>query len=334
VKNREVRRILYVPPRGIGDIMFSMPLLHSLRVAYPQAEIYVPITRDKQMALDLVGFVNPTNRFLPKPADDFLAAERWQASLNGDKTEKFRLEKLIYEKYLAGEQFDIALIPKDFTIDAIGCPRQVCSRDVKKAGIIRASNHMVDGFLAFADYLGIPKNICFDLDIDIRRNVALSSGWELKSDKPYVVLNLGASLGRKVWSEGGYSETASWCLDNGLNVVLVGDKDSFDRASQITDGESRVFNTVLRNSYSMDLKNLALLSLKSTALVSPDTGILHIGDAIGANVIGLYGHTSPQKYGPYNNLDNVVSRFDGDKLVKNIPSKQVIEKLEEVIQIK
>ncbi len=332
MKSREVKRILYAPPRGIGDIMFSLPLLHSLRDAYPNTQIYVPIPEDKQNVLDLVGFLRTTNRYLPKPSQDSLARDRWQASVRGDTKEKYRLEKLIYEKYLKGESFDLALIPKGFTIDGINCDNQICEEDLRNAGISQNGSHMVDRFLGFVDYLRIPKIMSFDLDIDTERNATLSSGWELNSGKPYAVLNLGASLGRKVWNERGYSEIASWCLDNGLNVVLVGDKGSFDKALSIQANEGRVLNTVLRRGYAFDLENFACLASKSSVVVSPDTGVLHLADAVGTKVVGLYGPTSPKKYAPYNNKDNIVSRFDDDKNVGNIPSKEVIKRLEKVVQ--
>ena len=332
MKNKNISKILYAPPRGIGDMMFSLPLLHSLRGAYPEADIYVPIPRDKKNVLDLVGFLKATWRYLPKPSEDTLARDRWQASVRGDTKEKYRLEKLIYEKCLDGEEFDLALIPKDFTIDGIDCPTQVCERDLRNAGIDTNGRHMVDRFLGFADYLGIQKRVIFDLNVDEEDDTTLTSGWEIDSDKPYVVLNLGASLDRKVWSDRGYTETASWCLDNGLNVILVGNKDCFDMSLKIRGEEGRVLNTVLREGYSFDLENFARLALRAGAFVSPDTGMLHVADAAGARVIGLYGPTSPLKYAPYNNKKHVISRNNSDRNVQNISSKEVIDKLEEVIK--
>ncbi len=332
MESKDVRKILYAPPRGIGDIMFSLPLLHSLRGAYPSAQIYVPIPSDKQNVLDLVGFLRKTQRYLPKPSQDPLARDRWQASVSGDTKEKYRLEKLIYDKYLLGEEFDLALIPKEFTIDGIDCDTQICETDLINSVVNKNSSHMVDRFLGFVDYLGIPRIMSFDLDIDKEKDTTLSSGWKLESDKPYVVLNLGASLGRKVWSDKGYIETASWCLDNDFNVVLVGDKDSFDRALRVQDNERRVLNTVLREGYSFDLENFGRLALKAKSVVSPDTGILHVADASGARVIGLYGPTSPIKYAPYNNQGYVISRFNSDQNIQNIPSREVIKRLEEVVQ--
>ena len=330
--NEDIKRILYAPPRGIGDMMFSLPLLHSLREAYPNAEIRVPIPKDKKDVLDLVGFLRRTQRYLPKPSEDPLARDRWQASVRGDTKEKYRLEKLIYETYLKDEEFDLALIPKDFTIDRIDCPVQICERDLRAKGIDANGKHMVERFLGFANYLGIKRKICFDLGFDKREETTLNSGWRIESDKPYVVLNLGASLGRKIWSDQGYIETASWCLDNGLNVILVGDRDCFDRASKIQGEENRILNTVLREGYSFNLANFARLALRSGAVVSPDTGMLHVADASGARVIGLYGPTSPLKYAPYNNRDNVVSRHTIDQDIQNISAQEVIKRLERLVQ--
>ncbi len=109
MNDKKISRILYTPPRGIGDLVFSLPLLHSLRTAHPSAEIYVPIAKDKSDILSLIGGVKRTPRFLPKPSEDSLAAQRWQASERGDIKEKYRLERLIFEKYLQGEAYDLAL---------------------------------------------------------------------------------------------------------------------------------------------------------------------------------------------------------------------------------
>ncbi|HLC77695.1 MAG TPA: glycosyltransferase family 9 protein [Candidatus Nanoarchaeia archaeon] len=328
----KIDKILYTSPRGIGDVMFSLPLLHSLREAYSQARIYVPIPRDKQDVLNLVGFIEPTSRFLPKPSEDPLARERWQASVNEDTREKYRLEKLIYEKYLNGEEYDLALIPKDFKIDTIDCPTQINQDDLREEGFLPTSGHMVNRFLSFADYGGIPRKYCFDLGFDKSKEIRLNSGWTVKSDKPYIVFNLGASVGKKTWTAKGFRETAEWAHGNGFNVILVGDNASYDGALEIQGNDQRILNTVLKDSYSFNLQNFARLASRSSAVISGDTGMLHVADAAGARVIGLYGPTDPERYAPFNNKQNVVSRNGIDNDAKNIKASQVIEKLEEVVK--
>lgn len=326
------KRILYAIPRGIGDFMFSLPLLHSLRSAYSKAEIFTPIPKDKQKALKLVGLTKESRRYLPKPSEDPLAMERWRASVNGDKNEKYRLEKLIYEKYLEGEQFDLALIPKDFKIDSIDCPRQICDNDLGRAGIDGKNQHMVDRFLGFACYIGIPGEMCFDLNLNLTDPITLTNGQVFDARRPYIVLNIGASTDKRVWNYRGYQETTRWALKNGLDVVVVGDSSFSDVASRIKEEGNNVSNLILSSGYLINLENLARLAYKSKALVSPDTGPLHIADAAGARVVGLYGPTSPIKFGPYHNMGNVVSRNNSDKNVQNISSREVIKKIEEVTQ--
>ena len=324
------KRILYTPPRGIGDFMFSLPLLHSLKHKFPNAEIFSPIPRDKQGALNLIGFVKKTQKFLPKPSDDPLAAKRWEASKSGNVTKKYKIEKQIYEKYLHGENFDLALIPKNFHINSISCDTQISDLDLQQANLQTNGIHMVDRFLKFAEYLGIEKEMCFDLNLNKTDPAMNTHGDYINIKNPYIILSLDGSTNKKIWTQNGYSEVAKWGLKNGFEIILVGDPRRYQLSTHIN-GKG-IHNMVLPQGYSFNLENFAKLAYHSQAIVSPDTGVAHLSDAIGAHVIGLYGPTSPIKYAPYNNQDNVVSTFQTDKDTKSIQSKKVIEKLEKILK--
>lgn len=327
MKSKSIKSILYTPPRGIGDMMFSLPLLHSLKEAYSESEIYLSIPKDKKEVLDLIGFVKPTLNFLPKPSDDSLAAERWIASQNGDTLRKYELERLIYEKYLCGS-FDLAIIPKNFKIESIDCKTQINDTDVlKKLGKLD-NLHMVERFSRFADYLEIKRVNSFELDFDKDEPATLKDGSDLNL-RDYIVLNLDASSPQKVWSQNGYSEIISWGRKKGFSIVLVGGPNSYPLSQQLR--QKGITNTVKNKGYAFDLENIAKLALHSRVLLSPDTGVLHVADAAGAKVVGLYGPTSPEKYAPWNNKDNVISRFSSDKKTENISSKEVVKKLEEIL---
>lgn len=43
--------------------------------------------------------------------------------------------------------------------------------------------------------------------------------------------------------------------------------------------------------------------------VAPDTGPLHVAVAVGAPVVGLFGHTNPWRAGPYRHRDLIVDRY-------------------------
>jgi heptosyltransferase I len=48
-----------------------------------------------------------------------------------------------------------------------------------------------------------------------------------------------------------------------------------------------------------DIRRLIWLLDGATVVLSPDTGPLHIANALGREVVGLYGYTNPLRYGPY-----------------------------------
>ena len=58
----------------------------------------------------------------------------------------------------------------------------------------------------------------------------------------------------------------------------------------------------------LDLVHLAALISEASLLVSNSTGPLHLADALGKNVIGLYSpflFSSPARWGPYRQPENV-----------------------------
>lgn len=326
-------KILYVPPRGIGDLVFSLPLLHSLRSALiPPAEIEIPIpNRDslKQM-LDLIGFVKPCDVFLPTPSEDPLAKERWEASQSGDSNKKYAIEEKIFEKYLAGKSYDLAIVAKPFKIKSIKT-LQVSRKGLEEMGFDWKRAHMVDGFLAFADYMGIPPIKRFDLDFDRNSRARTLGGEEVGIQEPYILFNLGASSNSKKLTSETYSKVSKWLEKKGFNTVLVGTPQEYQDAREIEASGKGVINLVSNDCLTFDLRNYTILASQSKAVIGGDSGLLHLADATGTTVIGVYGPTNPAKVGPYNNLARVVSRYNSDQNITNVNGGELIGKLEEIV---
>ncbi len=330
----ENHKILYIPPRGIGDLVFSLPLLHSIRSALmPPAEIEIPIPNReslKQM-LNLIGFVKPCDIFLPTPSEDRLARERWEASQAGDSKGKYAAEKKIFDKYLAGKSYDLGIIAKPFKISSINA-LQISRKNLEEMNFDWKKAHMVDGFLAFATYMGIPPIERFDLNFDRNSEVRLANGNSPQIDKPYVIFNLGASDNARKWGSEKYVEVSKWLDEQGYCSALVGTPIEYGEAQEIENNGKGIINLVSPSTYMLNLNNYAILASRSSGVISGDTGLLHLADAVGVKVIGLYGKACPEKTGPYNNQTRVVSRYDTDKDITNITSNDVIRKLEEIVK--
>jgi heptosyltransferase-1 len=79
-----------------------------------------------------------------------------------------------------------------------------------------------------------------------------------------------------------------------------------------------------------NLRELAWILQKAELVIGADTGPLHLADALGTKVIGLYGPTDPRRNGPYRQLQHCIDRFQTTKWMESITVEEVMTMLEEV----
>ena len=104
---------------------------------------------------------------------------------------------------------------------------------------------------------------------------------------------------------------------HGLRVLVTGGPSEIEKAygERITAlSKAPVIDLVGKTS----LKQLMALLGRATALISPDSGPVHMGTAAGTPVIGLYATTNPDRAGPYlsqrwrvNRYPEALAKFDG-----------------------
>ena len=58
------------------------------------------------------------------------------------------------------------------------------------------------------------------------------------------------------------------------------------------------------------LKQLPALLERGQLLMTPDSGPMHIGNAMGTKVLGLHAASNPARSGPYSDLRYCVDRYD------------------------
>lgn len=79
------------------------------------------------------------------------------------------------------------------------------------------------------------------------------------------------------------------------------------------------------------LRELAWILRTAELVIGGDTGPLHLADALGARVIGLYGPTDPSRNGPYHQPGRVIDRFRTTKSMESISVEEVMKMLERVL---
>jgi lipopolysaccharide heptosyltransferase I len=78
------------------------------------------------------------------------------------------------------------------------------------------------------------------------------------------------------------------------------------------------------------LRELASILQNAEVVVGGDTGPLHLADALGTKVVGLYGPTNPRRNGPYRQLDHCIDHFTTTKWMESISVEEVVTMLEKV----
>jgi heptosyltransferase III len=125
--------------------------------------------------------------------------------------------------------------------------------------------------------------------------------------KPFMVIHAGSGGSALDWPLDKFGQLANRAAkDLKLQVVLTG---TTSEKKQIDSVAMFAKINLIRLEGQLDIKELSYLLKKSSIVVANSTGPLHLADAVGAKVVGLYCPLQacrPQRWGPYSQLDSVV----------------------------
>lgn len=199
--------------------------------------------------------------------------------------------------------------------------------------------HVEDQYFEFLRYLGIePLPVDWKFVITEEEREAQRAFYATQ-ERPTCTMVLGTSRREKNWAPENYAAIVDALdLEHGLQVILVGGESPVEKQA----AEIVVANTesnplvMLKN----DLRRLIWIVDGCALMVAPDTGPLHIANALGVPVVGMYGFTNPKRCGPYRKgLDLVVdgyANFPGEDYVpsmeyrdgmKRVTVEMVLEKV-------
>ena len=110
-----------------------------------------------------------------------------------------------------------------------------------------------------------------------------------------VLLNLGASRPEKLWPRASFREVAAALVERGLGpVALTGGPGDRGAAAEVGEGLD-VLDLTGRTS----LPELWELCRRSRAMLTADTGPMHLCAAVGTPVVALFGPGDPARTGPF-----------------------------------
>jgi heptosyltransferase I len=295
------KRIAIVRLSAIGDVIHVLPLVGSIRAAAPDAHI--------------TWIIQPTPHELVQHhagVDEFVLFER-----------KPLLRNLLrFRQRMRDREFDLVIAPhtslKAGLITAsLNAPRKV-GFDRARAPELnwlftterippRPRGHMQDEVLEFVDYLGIPRTLEWGIEPTPEERERYAPLLP-EADGPTVALALASSLDRKDWPAARFAELADRLADEmGARSVLVGGRSP--REMEAVAEVRRLARSRPLDLGAWDLRRLTYLIDRADVLVSPDSGPLHIGVALGTPSVALMGYTNPKRVGPYRFRELMVDAF-------------------------
>ena len=171
--------------------------------------------------------------------------------------------------------------------------------------------HVLESYLDFARLLGVEDlSLAWDLPVP---EAAVEEAHHITAASPYLLISPCANprlRNFRNWSAEGYAAVIehAW-RQHGLKTVLTGGGSTQERQLgeriRALCPEEVVIDVIGETS----LKGLLALIRDSRAVVAPDSGPVHMANALGAPVVGLYATTNPERAGPYRWRDFVVDRY-------------------------
>jgi heptosyltransferase I len=169
--------------------------------------------------------------------------------------------------------------------------------------------HVLEGFHAFADALGIAKSSTLTWPIAVSKDDEQFADSIKTNVGKFVAICPAASKLERSWDPERYAEIAKYIRGVGYSVVLCGGPGPLDK--QLETQIQSYFDEPLPSLVGKtSLKQMFCVLGEADAVIAPDTGPAHMATAAGTPVIGLYAHSNPRRTGPYMSLDNTVNVYD------------------------
>lgn len=299
------------PPRSVcllrlsalGDVTHVLPVVHALRAAWPHVALTWVIGK-------------PEYRLLAELPDvEFVVVDKasgWQGYRR-------------LRRQLAGRRFD-ALLLMQLALRAnwlstavradlrIGYDRARAKElhgvfiNRRIAPMPDAHPHVRDVLASFLVPLGLPA-AAPEWKFPISAEARAWAAQQLPGDQPTLIVSPCSSHRARNWLPDRYAAVADHAAARGWRIVLCGGRSTMER--QMADTIALAMRHPALDLTGKDsLPQLPALLERADLVLSPDSGPVHIANAVGTRVLGLYACTDPRRSGPYSDLRWTVDRYD------------------------
>jgi len=300
----QVRRILVVKLRSIGDTVLSTPSLIALRRQAPQAEI--DILLEDWVAPVLDGFEGVNVISMGAGVTDRLSTARHLRSRHYDVA--FNLHGGTTSTFLtwasgAKHRFGNADYQYSFLYNhLLSSPADFWGRK---------QLHSAEQQLALMGYSGVPVDDLPKTHLTVTDDALTSvsttcgSGWV---GDDFALLHPSTAFETKQWSSEKFANLAEVLVSKGLKVIAVTSK----AESGVLEDMKRIATVPIKTFDRLTLPEITALASKARVFIGNDSGIAHMAAAIGTPTVVIFGSSNRTHWRPWTDAPNeiVYNPFD------------------------
>lgn len=307
-------RILIIRPSALGDVARSVPVLASLRAAYPSAKIDW-LVRDS--FAPIIAAHPALNEVVPFPRNDF---SKWFRTLRFDKLRAFG-------RSLRDRNYDIVLDAQGLARSgwmawASNAPLRVGHRDARELGWLAMTHrvrtpkltHTVDKMLSLLGPLDVP--VMRDRSAMRLYSAVKDQAWlrdEPYAHRTYIVLAPTSVWPSKEWPADRFAVLADHLSKrgalNGHTIVLVGAKHERERIAPLLAVAARN-PLVIDRVGATTIGQLMAIIERSRLTVANDSASIHIAVGFSRPLVALLGCTNAKLVGPYGHDADVLQHVE------------------------
>ena len=299
---KNVRRVLVVRLRSIGDTVLATPSLISLKRFLPDAEI--DILLEDWVAPVLDGFESVDNVLTVGKGSTSRLRTAWQirrrkydvvVNLHGGTTGTFFT-------YASGAAHRVGYAEYQYSFLYNHLLSSASDFWQKK------QTHSAEQQLALLGFTGVP------VDTDQKTQLAVTdaaleqvrtacvSGWVPDARGDYALIHPTAAFATKTWPIANFARTAEFLHGKGLQTVAVATMNE----RQILEDLKTVAAAPILTLDDLTLPEITALASKARLFIGNDSGIAHIAAAVNAPSVVIFGSSNTHHWRPWTDAPNEI----------------------------
>jgi len=286
---------------AIGDVTHVVPLLRTLQRAWPEASLtWIVGALERKLVDDLPGV-------------EFITFDK-RAGWAGLRAVHAAVRGRRFDALL---QMQVALRSNALSL-GIRADRRIGydrARSKDLHGLVineripaRTGEHVLDAIGSFCEPLGLKQTeVRWDIPIPDQAHAWASA--QLPGVAPTLLVSPTSSHALRNWRAERYAAVIDHAAARGWQVALVGGPSAPDRAMA-----DAILASCRRDPLDFTgkdtLKQLLAMLARAQLLLAPDSGPMHMANAVGTRVLGLHAASNPDRSGPYSDRRWCVDKYD------------------------